>query len=403
MTKPKGPKPKKPWDSFPLFAHASGTWAKKIDGKHKHFGPWSKPRDALKAYNIYMGDARLDVRPVKPKLGGGTIEDVADAYLTGQHDKARAGKMRLRSYRDCDSAVMAFVDTVGANRPAETIRPDDFAAHARVLSRLGSYAYNRNVAIVRGMFKWAYGSELIEHPARYGESFSIREESAKRRERRASDLEHGKRLFTADEAAKLIETSVPPLRAMILLGINCGFGNTDVALLAWSDLDLRSGWYEAPRQKTMIDRRAPLWPETVEALKAMRNHRPKAKDPADERLVFLTHFGVPFVRERSTEKDDVIQHVSVVDSVALLFGRLLESLKMKQRGRSFYALRATFRTWAVEVDKEIAAKRIMGHAFEGVTSAYVRGVSDHDLLAVSDHVRAKVFPAKRARQKRIKR
>jgi integrase len=170
-----------------------------------------------------------------------------------------------------------------------------------------------------------------------------------------------------------IETSIPPLRAMILLGINCGFGNTDVARLAWSDLDLRSGWYEAPREKTMIDRRAPLWPETVEALKAMRKHRPKAKDPADERLVFLTHFGVPFVRERSTEEDDVIQHVSVVDSVALLFGRLLESLKLKQRGRSFYALRATFRTWAVEVDKEIAAKRIMGHAIEGVTGAYVRG------------------------------
>jgi integrase len=405
MTKPKGPKPRKPWAGFPLFAHAGGTWAKKIDGKHRHFGPWAKPRDALKAYNEFMGAARLDVRPLRPKPGGGTIEDVADAYLTRQHDKARAGEIRLRSYRDCEGSVMSFVETVGADRPADSIRAEDFAAHARALSALGSYAYNRNVAIVRGMFKWAYGSELIEQPARYGESFSIRQESAKRRERRESELEHGKRLFAEDEIALLLSASMLPLNAMILLGINCAFGNTDVARLAWADVDLKRGWYEAPREKTMIERRAPLWPETVKALRDMRNHRPKAKDPADERLVFLTHFGVPFVREHGEEKDGVIQRVGVVDSVALLFGRLLESLQLKRRGRSFYALRATFRTWAVEADKEIAAQRIMGHAIAGVTSAYVRRVSDEDLLAVSNHVRAKVFPAlpKSARQKRIRR
>ena len=50
---------------------------------------------------------------------------------------------------------------------------------------------------------------------------------------------------------------------MILLGVNCGFGNGDCGTLPVSALDLDGAWVNYPRPKTAIQRRCPLWPETV--------------------------------------------------------------------------------------------------------------------------------------------
>lgn len=40
-------KPSKPYSGFPLFAHATGRWAKKIRGRFVFFGPWADPVVAL--------------------------------------------------------------------------------------------------------------------------------------------------------------------------------------------------------------------------------------------------------------------------------------------------------------------------------------------------------------------
>ena len=85
----------------------------------------------------------------------------------------------------------------------------------------------------------------------------------------------GRKLFTADEIRRIIDAAGLQLRAMILLGINAGFGNADCGELPLSAVDLETGIIDYPaRPKTGIARRCPLWPETEpSSAKAWRNAR----------------------------------------------------------------------------------------------------------------------------------
>jgi integrase len=73
---------------------------------------------------------------------------------------------------------------------------------------------------------------------------------------------------------------------MFLLGINAGLGNSDVANLRMSALDLDNGRLDYPQPKTGIMRRCLPWPETTAALKEAIARRARPKNPADADLVF---------------------------------------------------------------------------------------------------------------------
>ena len=44
-------KPDKPYPGFPMFAHPSGQWARKIRGRLYYFGVWENPNAALERLN----------------------------------------------------------------------------------------------------------------------------------------------------------------------------------------------------------------------------------------------------------------------------------------------------------------------------------------------------------------
>jgi integrase len=61
----------------------------------------------------------------------------------------------------------------------------------------------------------------------------------------------------------MIDGATQPLKVMLLLAINAGLGNADIAKLHFKAINMKTGWLTYPRGKTGVMRRCPLWPETI--------------------------------------------------------------------------------------------------------------------------------------------
>src|SRR5207247_1770673 len=170
------------------------------------------------------------------------------------------------------------------------------------------------------------------------------------------------------------------MRAMILLGINSGFGNADCGRLPLSAVNLDAGMIDFPRPKTGIPRRCPLWPETVQALREASAGRPEPKKEEYAGLVFITQRGLAWAKDTND------------CPVAKETAKVLRKLGINGRkGLGFYTLRHTFRTVADEAKDQPAADFIMGHEVPHMSSVYRETISDARLKAVADHVRNWLF------------
>lgn len=392
-------RPSKPYLSFPLTAHNNGQWCKKIRGKVHFFGTWEDPQAALDRY-LHVAEDLHGGRQPRIATDTVTIKDICNHFLSHQLQKQQAGEISARWFEDCRRVIEHFARFFGSQRPAVELRPADFARYRQQLSSkglaghggLGVHAMTRTLTIVRGMLKYAYENELLDRPLRYGTALARPSTRVRRKQQRKSCLENGKRFFAPDEARTLVENAALPLRAMILLGLNGGFGNSDCAQLPTSAVDLQNAVVEFDRPKTGIQRVVPLWPETTAALRAVAAHRPTPADDDAQGLVFLTTFGRPWLRE-CVHRDEAgtITKVIPVDAVGQEFDKLLRKLDLKRKGLGFYALRHTFRTWADEMNDQHAIHRIMGHAVPGMSGIYVQEIGLDRLRAVVAHVRQKLF------------
>jgi integrase len=245
------------------------------------------------------------------------------------------------------------------------------------------------------MFKW--GREYYRVLPAYGGMFSAPAKSSVRKERKEF------RPFTRAELRKLLDTAPPVVKCFVLLGLNCGFGATDCSRLPVSAVDFQKKMIHFPRGKTGVERRCPLWPETIKALQAYQ--RPNTMLPE---LFFVTRFGRPYVSElrgtndagelvRSSRADSVYQEFALAQMVAAgkvknRYARIRDGLKgFKPRG--FYVLRHMFRSIAEETGKVNAIRVIMGHAQKGMDEYYLhlKMTKYRDLKVVTERVRRWVF------------
>lgn len=165
------------------------------------------------------------------------------------------------------------------------------------------------------------------------------------------------------------------MKAMALLGVNCGLGNSDCGQLKFRHLDLANGWLNFPRPKTAIARKCKLWGETVEAIKAAIAKRPAPKSDDHADLVFITKYGFPWANDTPSSP------------VGHEFRKLLDDEKLYRPGLSFYSLRRVFETVAGGTRDQVAVDFAMGHADPSMGAVYRERIGDDRLEAVAEHVR----------------
>jgi integrase len=355
------------------------VWCKKIRGKLHYFGPWNDPDGALKNY-LDQKDALHAGRTPRPDPGAVTVKDVANAFLNHKRDKVEAGELSVRTWAKYKEVAVLLVAKLGKSRAVADLRPDDFTRLKNLIAkRWGPLRVADFVQHIRSVFKHAFDADLIDRPVRFGPGFA----RPSQKTLRLHKARQGPKLYTAEEIRRLLDAADVQLRAMILLGVNAGYGNADCGTLPLAALDLERGVIDFPRPKTGIPRRCPLWPETVAALREALARRPRPKQEEYAGLAFLSERGTPRVSVR--EKDRT-------DGVAVQFGALSRRLGINGRkGLGFYTLRHTFRTVADEAKDQPAADYIMGHEVPHMSSVYRETISDARLKAVAEHVRAWLF------------
>jgi integrase len=385
-------RPKKPYSEFPLSPHPGGTWQKKIRGKIHYFGRWGRIRkgkmeriegdgwkEALEAYKAVADDLHAGRTP-RVKGEGLTVADLCNAFLTAKHRKVSSGELSSRSLMEYREITDKLVALFGKDRLVDDLAADDFEAlRADLAERWGPVRLGNGITRVKSVFKYGLDNGLIEKAIRYGGEFKKPDKAVLRRHR----AQNGAKMLEADELRRLIDTAPVPLRAIILLGINAGFGNGDCATLPLTALDLDRSWIDFPRPKTGIARRCPLWPETVAAIREALAERPERLQDEAAGLVFLTARGSPWIHTTAGG--------SRIDNVTIQFTLLLKKLGLHREGLGFYTLRHVFRTVADAARDPVAIDLMMGHTDPSMAAHYRERIDDSRLRAVADHVRAWLF------------
>lgn len=350
----------KPYPEFPLTPHPNGSWCKKVRGKIHYFGPVGDWQAAL---NRYLEERDYLHAGVLPPQAAETVADVLNGFMTRNVRRMQDGDISERTLSEYKGVCDTIATTLGARRPIESLVDDGYAL---LRSTLGKGKGGKRISPVTHKRLLTYARMVFYHAnERMGLSLRYKEplQPPPARLLRQAKNEKGEKLYDAAEIKALIKDAEPELKAMVYLGINCGFGNEDCRTLPIQSIDLAKGFHNYPRPKTGMARRCPLWADTVTALTAVIEDRNTGK-------VF-----------RSTWNRHVLGRA---------FKTLAEDSEIYREGvTTFYTLRRTFETIATTADvNQAVIDKIMGHTPRtgDMGAVYRQRIFDDSLRRCTEHV-----------------
>jgi integrase len=362
-------KPDKPYPEFPLYAHNTKRWAKKVKGRTVFFGPWDNWQAAFEHYEYAMPYLKQGKTPPPRDEQALSVGDMVNLMLEQRELKLDSGALSKRTWDDYKRTGEFLVKHLGRHTSVESLRSSDFVALRKKLSHLGLVSIGNEITRAKAFFLYAKRNGLVEKEIVFGDSFEKPSKVDLKRERQAKPA----RLFTVAELQVLYNAADKNLKAFILLGLNGGLGNNDIGLL--EPKHIQDGWIVFPRPKTLVDRKFPLWKETAKAIELAK----QTKHP-ELPHVFVTKHG------QCWSKDTADSPISKE------FRKLVDRCNLHKQGRGFYALRHTFRTLADGCRDRVAIDHVMGHSDDSMGAGYTHGIEVERIQAVVDHVYQAIKP-----------
>jgi integrase len=295
-----------------------------------------------------------------------SLKSAIDRYLTALQRLRESGEVTRRHYGNMEWTLGKLSSAVSPARPIAGLTSDDFGVWRAALGKTnGPVSLGNHDRRVRAFLNWCKREKIIpDLPA--GDALRKPTRSQLRRARSAQ----GSRMFTPEEIRQLLVCAGPQLRAMILLALNAGLGNEELAQLRTHHV--KGKWLDYARPKTGIERRVPLWPETREAITAVI--RP------DDEVVFRTKYGNPWTPKGK---------MGVDSPISPKFTKLCKGVGVYKPGRGFYSLRHVCQTIGEESGDRAAIEYILGHAppADDMSAVYRERMAPQRLIRVVKYIR----------------
>lgn len=245
-----------------------------------------------------------------------TIDHLIREYLAARQLRVESSQLSHASFSSDKYRLDGFKTFCSARK--KSLLPEVLASEflgeyknsmLRLLKRHKTSAINikHRLRTVKAMLLWAYDEDLIDR--------------LPKKLKRYADVTLPKpkpEFFSVAQVKALYEAATPQIQLWIILGLNCGFTQVDIASLTHDMIDLQKGTIRRDRQKTGVDSEHKLWPVTLRLLQEQMT------DASRSRQALLTHAGHPLIREEIRPDGNP----SKTDYVAHAFGALRKKVKI---------------------------------------------------------------------------
>lgn len=338
-------KPKCWWLGHDLGkAQLLAGWIRAMWKSHQTQGLPAWRQEDVNAFTDFKKQVYASDQPIAPQPAAGSTTN--SAGLTTLHaaiDACIAETKTMQSlsehWRPERCRRLEVVKKAIADMPLEQFGRDVlFAAIQRWKGKAKSGSIAPDTALnrircLRLFLNWLDETEQADwdKKSKWDKLFRVKQTELETADAAQKRADHANRPLTLEELTALYSQANTTVRLYMLIALNCGHTQAELATLKTQYLHLAEEhpFVRRKREKTLVDGQWRLWPETIAGLTAYVESR----GDADGDHVFQTRKGKPLVWRRPNGNR--------VDAVSQAFGRTRKSAGLMEPYHSFRYLRKT--------------------------------------------------------------